>query len=95
MTRAPTWTYQIALALRTLKSIPPEAVPKRSVVAGPERVGEQVGELRLLLEDEEAEVVGDQVGEGDRDQRVGEAGPQLRQRGRAADASRIPRTPSR
>ena len=44
---------------------------------GAERVGEQVGELRLLLEDEEAEVVGDEVGEGDRDQRVGEAGAQF------------------
>ena len=64
--------------------MPEEAVPKRSVVAGPERVGEQVGELGLLLEDEEAEVVGDEVGEGDRDQRVGEADAQLRQRGRPA-----------
>ena len=65
--------------------MPPEAVPKRSVCGGAERVGEQVGELGLLLEDEEAEVVGDQVGEGDRDQGVGEAGAQRGQRGRAAD----------
>ena len=53
--------------------------------AGAERVGEQVGELGLLLEDEEAEVVGDEVGEGDRDQGVGEADAQLRERGGAAD----------
>ena len=54
--------------------MPLVAVPKRSVVAVAQGVGEQVAELRLLLEDEEAEVVGDEVGEGDRDQRVGEAG---------------------
>ena len=38
--------------------------------AGPERVGEEEAELRLLLEDEEAEVVGDEIGERDRDQGV-------------------------
>ncbi len=37
--------------------MPPEAVPKRSVRRGAQRVGEQVGKLGLLLEDEEAEVV--------------------------------------
>src|SRR6202000_1204691 len=44
---------------------------------GPQGVGEEVGELGLLLVDEEAEVVGDQVGEGDRDQRGGEAAGEL------------------
>ena len=52
-----------------------------------ERIGEQVGELRLLLVDEEAEVVGDEVGERDRDQGVSEAAAQLRGRRRSRDAA--------
>ena len=75
--------------------MPPEAVPKRSVVAGPERVGEQVGELGLLLEDEEAEVVGDQVGEGDRDQACGRSRRAASRSEGAPRTVRIPRTPSR
>ena len=61
---------------------------------GAQRVGEQVGELGLLLEDEEAEVVGDEVGEGDRDQRVGEPRRSVFSGG-APRTVRIPRTPSR
>ena len=76
-TRAPTWTYQIALALSTREVDAARGGAEEVGRRRPQRVGEQVGELGLLLEDEEAEVVGDQVGEGDRDQGVGEAAAQL------------------
>ena len=62
---------------------------------GAEGVGEQVGELGLLLVDEEAEVVGDEVGEGDRDQGVGEAALTSSLKAGAPGTERIPFTPSR
>ena len=57
-----------AVELCPSTSMPPPAVPKWSVVAGAERVREQVGELGLLRKIEEAEVVGGQVREPDRDE---------------------------
>ena len=64
------------------------------VVAGPERIGEQEGELGLLEVDDVAEVVGDDVGERDRDEGVRERGGRARRALRSRSTICIPRIPA-
>ena len=63
------------------------------VGVAPERVRGQVAD-RLALPDQQREVVREDVGEADRDQRVGEAAQQLAVARNCRDTDCMPRTPS-
>ena len=59
-----------------------------------ERIGEQVGELGLLLEDEEAEVMGDEVGEARSGSACGRTPSRSSPAVRLPSTIRIPQTPT-